>query len=703
MDFVDFGLGHLDNAQQEQFKQWVRSQDERPTKASAIHHLYTTFGITIPLAQAGPLIDSALGVATFIMEEPWKASAPEPDSESQPQPNPTSSDPLRLPGYGLSIAFMPSYRKRFPVLVGDGDQNWAARTLLIREVCMLKLIEDITNKPEWWRKVRDPIIAANWKKEACQLDWRAYRRHADFTPAMADACMEELRKKADLYQQTGLIPVLDYSACVVKSDRLFPQDLVERLKAAVAPLENVPEDRKDWHPGSHEKVLDLVHPSLWPLVYGRSRILRHQRIGIEDCLDHYGRGFVWLPCDVVLGEDGSAKIESYINNLHPVEHADLYLIINGFIEKALPAWDIVYRWVREFRVQRLMTWGVGRNVPIPDARIDNKKQKSREGEGVVDSAVNVSREGEDEHLTLDGRWQDEGSEEEDEHEETDEDEDEEEEESNDGEEEKKEDSNGEKEDTDNDSDRGDDPGRPSRFFHLTAGDVKSSGFFNGASRIQVIAKLANIHLTPEKPSYKGGSWHIEGQLNEHICATALFYYDSDNITESRLAFRTAANAENLGQTLGYMQNDDRSIERAFAIRSGLGTLQDVGSVLTRPGRAIFFPNLFQHRVEPFSLADRTRPGHRKILALFLVDPAISVISTANVPPQQRDWWPGAEQVRKDSRLPAEVREMIVQNVDVCMGDPEAKRIREQLMVERTVLQEKTENNLKEVQWSFCEH
>jgi hypothetical protein len=30
--------------------------------------------------------------------------------------------------------------------------------------------------------------------------------------------------------------------------------------------------------------------------------------------------------------------------------------------------------------------------------------------------------------------------------------------------------------------------------------------------IQVIVKLANIELTPEKPTYDGGSWHVEGQL-----------------------------------------------------------------------------------------------------------------------------------------------------------------------------------------------
>lgn len=30
--------------------------------------------------------------------------------------------------------------------------------------------------------------------------------------------------------------------------------------------------------------------------------------------------------------------------------------------------------------------------------------------------------------------------------------------------------------------------------------------------LQVIVKLANIHLTPEKPRYDGGSWHVEGQM-----------------------------------------------------------------------------------------------------------------------------------------------------------------------------------------------
>ena len=30
--------------------------------------------------------------------------------------------------------------------------------------------------------------------------------------------------------------------------------------------------------------------------------------------------------------------------------------------------------------------------------------------------------------------------------------------------------------------------------------------------LQIIVKLANIELSPQKPEYEGGSWHVEGQL-----------------------------------------------------------------------------------------------------------------------------------------------------------------------------------------------
>lgn len=93
----------------------------------------------------------------------------------------------------------------------------------------------------------------------------------------------------------------------------------------------------------------------------------------------------------------------------------------------------------------------------------------------------------------------------------------------------------------------------------------------------------------------------------------------------------------------------------------------------------------QHRVAPIQLSDPSKPGHRKILALFLVDPYIRVISTANVPPQQRDWW--AKEAGKGegrlANLPPELYERVVDAVDdfpISLDD--AKEIREDLMEER---------------------
>lgn len=41
-----------------------------------------------------------------------------------------------------------------------------------------------------------------------------------------------------------------------------------------------------------------------------------------------------------------------------------------------------------------------------------------------------------------------------------------------------------------------------------------SKLFRTYDGLQLILKLANLHLTPEKPDYDCGSWHVEGQANE---------------------------------------------------------------------------------------------------------------------------------------------------------------------------------------------
>jgi len=112
----------------------------------------------------------------------------------------------------------------------------------------------------------------------------------DFTTTMVNWCIEELRQKA----ADGPSPVVVYNGFVVKSDVAVTEDLKKELQDAVRDFESkIPERLKDWHPNSDSKVWDLVHPSLFPLIYGRSRILENDdKTSLEDCIQRTGEGTV---------------------------------------------------------------------------------------------------------------------------------------------------------------------------------------------------------------------------------------------------------------------------------------------------------------------------------------------------------------------------------------------------------------------------
>lgn len=192
-------------------------------------------------------------------------------------------------------------------------------------------------------------------------------------------------------------------------------------------------------------------------------------------------------------------------------------------------------------------------------------------------------------------------------------------------------------------------------------------------RLQVIVKLATVHLTPDEPEYPGGSWHVEGMLNERIVSTGIYYWDSENITESRLGFRAALDDPH------YEQNDDTGVREVYGLEDEAALNQVLGSVATPAGRCLAFPNVLQHRVDGFRLADPARPGHRKILAFFLVDPAEQIVSTSDVPPQQ-PW--------------SDTSTMTLE---------QAKAYREELMQERKFFVDEHNEQLYEREFSLCEH
>lgn len=148
----------------------------------------------------------------------------------------------------------------------------------------------------------------------------------------------------------------------------------------------------------------------------------------------------------------------------------------------------------------------------------------------------------------------------------------------------------------------------------------------------------------------------------------------------------------------------------------------------------------QHRVSHFRLQDPTKPGHRRFIALWLVDPHQRIVSTANVPPQQLDWWAeavfGADEQAKlnemppevfqllsekgldkkfakndfsqtqSCKLPPEIMEIIRQKGSMAKGlmtAEEARQHRLELMKIRSRFHETSENGWQNVEYFFCEH
>ncbi|KAK0704572.1 hypothetical protein B0H67DRAFT_498283 [Lasiosphaeris hirsuta] len=636
--------------------------------------------------------------------------------------------------------------------------------LQIREIAMLNLMDRLTDKPNWHEKVFDDQIVARWRDEALtQPEDGIYAQIIEgrqsgkelpmptrtriISPHAFDYCISELRGKVPYFKETGLIWTLNSREnIVVKSDTVVPADVHEALKAAFVKLHVEQADNPDWHPWTNDMVQDLVHPSMYPFVFaGRSNFIQEEVVGVSDAVDKWaGKGepvhetkieeppardphafhwsgadgasvpdeywsstYQWLPSNLAFQEDGTVKFTSYINNLHPKKHHEIYDVIEKLINISLPAWNAVLH---------------GRSVADPENHPGDDRELTQENESEIYElfnpdliAAHEEKNGPIEISERDLEWE-----------------------------------------QDKDAARirhkwhkvrepiYPEPGTYEPIKYACNRSIRRR--FNG-SGLQVIIKMATIELTPEKPDFPAGGWHAR-QMNEHIAATSLYYLDSENITPSHLSFRmqTEEEQEDLQERAG--QDAYEYYERIFGtslgpVGGGGGPcLQNFGSLETRQGRLLAFPNVFQHRVSSFSLADRTKPGHRRFIALWLVDPHRRIISTANVPPQQLDWWAESvignqssgiaksemppevlhllleqglaeklnlpEHVTKasKSRLPAEIMHMVRQQgvlPEGLMTPTEALQHRVSLMEERSQFHQLSKEHWEEQTFSFCEH
>ncbi|KAF7331543.1 hypothetical protein MKEN_00033400 [Mycena kentingensis (nom. inval.)] len=585
----------------------------------------------------------------------------------------------------------------FPLSPSSLMPHWnTKRWFGLAELRMYALSWAIRSKPQWRSKIEDTAILEKWRAEAVEqqqglLNLTEYLQ--------INYVLTELPAYAALADNEHGIEAGPFDA-IWYSDNLISDDLTAGLRTAALKLEDVPDAEKDWHPGSNGLVLDLVHPSLYPLLYDRTRALdgiavkapTQQSMGFgEPPSNSYGdqynniadncisAQYSWLPSDFAISSDGHARLISpYINNLHPELHRELYPIIehqingedrdllrfeqengleapgNGRIQAQLVT---ISRFVGQanlfYGLAPPCIWAEQSRSIWAGQRLRWPEEFSTV-EALCDAIQSLPRA----HKKYNG-----------------------------------------------------------------ALERSISPYSLRGKTLQCIVKLANIHLTPNDPSYNGGSWHecstsASSPLGftlvvlsvVHFGFNKIFqYYDEDNITESRLAFRVTTSSPPYHQ-----QDDELCSEILYGMFRDSHCVQDLGSIETKSGRALAWPNIYQHRVAPFSLKDTSSPGHRKILAIFLVDPSIQPIPSATtIPPQQADWAAyGMEQAREDekslfSKLPVELIHAIREHLEAdrsgtYFGRKEAEEIRLKLMAERTVFVKGREKELS-MSFNMCEH
>ncbi|OMJ08618.1 hypothetical protein AYI69_g11007 [Smittium culicis] len=239
------------------------------------------------------------------------------------------------------------------------DCTSGIKPYLLLELQVMSILCEIKNKINWAQKIKSDEIRSSWIQELS----------AEFSHIVIKSAFDELDRCVDKISEGEVLPgPVDRT---YTSDTIIPLNLQNDLINQAKKLENVPEEDLDWHPGSKKQVLDLVHPSLFPVIFGETRAIANSvepnevecwksAIGtgkvenvkskspkdfqiylpffIENSQEsnYYSYKYQWLPSEVEIDSKGKAKIVSYINNLHPDIHQELYTTIEKIFERIIP-------------------------------------------------------------------------------------------------------------------------------------------------------------------------------------------------------------------------------------------------------------------------------------------------------------------------------------------------------------------------------
>lgn len=204
------------------------------------------------------------------------------------------------PGLGLPLRHNPDDFHHYPIGAHGSCHGSKSDLLPVRELAMMSVMESLTDKEDWHKKVFDDAVVSKWREEALAIPDEQFNTLAkqgkhqywrDGTPHIGDdglgnrwdqvlrdvlntstfdhVCIfsticiiflltwdvkliKELRSKAKYYEKSSIIPTLDACASVAKSDKLVTLKLHEALLEAFETLTKDRQSAPDWHPNSNE-------------------------------------------------------------------------------------------------------------------------------------------------------------------------------------------------------------------------------------------------------------------------------------------------------------------------------------------------------------------------------------------------------------------------------------------------------------------
>ncbi|KAJ2049662.1 hypothetical protein GGH13_008882 [Coemansia sp. S155-1] len=542
---------------------------------------------------------------------------------------------------------------------------------------MRQMSSSIRSKANWIETIDDADTRAGWATEA------KAKRLTDVEFAYV---MDELAYYASLHPPGSNIR---FSAAdgVWFSDTLVDAETMCELRDYAAILESVPDRQKDWHPNEQSRVLNLIDPSLYPLIYSRSRlchqtsalphaILKPEKAGeFPGSLDKWRRAVMmmqslyWSPAwaqnfghwhrrplgdltnpwalNVITDRESNYYLPkmdwqygSYFSQEFswlPSEFRVGYngaVIIESYINNLHP--------VKHAAMYPVIASAFSKFLPLLEQVVTDLVHPRQPRVKPNSSKYYKSNDplpdpDDDDYYEEFQLWR-----------------------------------------------------RYATFVHpqpepFVAPTRPVNPYKLCGRRLQAIVKMSNIELTSEKPIYGGKDWSVAGLANERIIATGIFFYDVANVAPTSLLFREAFDAVDFTAD----RYDMESVVNAYGIESdrleiGYPVSQELGGVGIRDGQCVMFPNIHQFKVPELELADKTKSGHCKMLTFYFVDPSTRIPSTEIVPPQQQDWWVDDVLLYEPFRsLPQLVVDGIMAKVDFPISLKEAKRLRLQVHQEES--------------------